>query len=54
MSNIVKFNDVEEKIITLRNQPVLLDSDARISGNDKSGMENVNTVKFSIPVTFLK
>ena len=27
MSDIVQFNDVEEKIIILRNQPVLLDSD---------------------------
>jgi hypothetical protein len=27
MSNIVKFNRVEEKIITIRNQSVILDSD---------------------------
>ena len=30
MEEIVKFNQVEEKIITVRNQPVLLDSDVAV------------------------
>ena len=30
MGEIVKFNQVEEKIITVRNQPVLLDSDVAV------------------------
>jgi len=30
MEEIVKFNQEEEKIITVRNQPVLLDSDVAV------------------------